>query len=129
MLYGRRQDRARIAALLAGARAGRSGVLVVRGEAGTGKHALLADAAAHADGFRLLRCTGDEAEVELPFAALRQLLGPVLDRLDRVPAPKLRPCGPRSGWSKPGRRPTGSWSSWAPSACSGRSRPSGRCCA
>jgi hypothetical protein len=88
MLYGRREERARIAALLEGARRGHAGVLVVRGEAGVGKHALLADAAEQATGFHLLRCAGVEAEVELPFAAVQQLLGPVLDRTDRLPTPQ-----------------------------------------
>ncbi|HKO86418.1 MAG TPA: ATP-binding protein, partial [Actinomycetota bacterium] len=90
MLFGRRGERARIAALLEAAGGGHSGVLVIRGEAGIGKHALLADAAEQTDGFRLLRCTGAEAEVELPFAGLQQLLGPVLDRLDRVPTPQAQ---------------------------------------
>jgi DNA-binding CsgD family transcriptional regulator len=90
MLYGRREERDQITALLEGARGGHAGVLVVRGEAGIGKHTLLQDAAEHADVFHLLRCTGAEAEVELPFAALQQLLGPVLDRLDRLPAPQAQ---------------------------------------
>ena len=88
MLYGRREERARIAALLEAARSGHAGVLVVRGEAGIGKHTLLQDAAEHATAFRLLRATGVEAEVELPFAALHQLLGPVLDRIDQLPDPQ-----------------------------------------
>jgi len=87
MLCGRREERAMLANLLAGARQGRSGVLVVRGEAGIGKHALLADAAEQADGFHLLRATGVESEVELPLAGV-QLLRPVGDRLDRLPAPQ-----------------------------------------
>ena len=90
MLYGRREERAQITALLEGARGGHAGVLVVRGEAGIGKHTLLQDAAEHGDVFHLLRCTGVEAEVELPFAGLQQLLGPVLDRLGRVPAPQAQ---------------------------------------
>jgi hypothetical protein len=89
-LYGRHKERAVIAGLLAEARQGRSGALVIRGEAGIGKHTLLQDAANQATGFRLLRCTGVEAEVALPFAALQQLLEPVLDRLDRVPAPQAQ---------------------------------------
>ncbi|HZA83070.1 MAG TPA: AAA family ATPase, partial [Actinomycetes bacterium] len=88
MLYGRRKERAQIGALLEGARGGQGGVLVVRGEVGIGKHAMLVDAAEQATGFRLLRCTGLEAEVGLAFAGLQQLLGPVLDRLDRLPAPQ-----------------------------------------
>ncbi len=75
-------------ALLAGARAGRSGVLVIRGEAGVGKHALLQDTAEQATDFRLLRGTGVESEIELAFATLHQLLRPVLDRLDRLPGPQ-----------------------------------------
>src|SRR5918992_1144270 len=90
MLYGRREERARIAALLEGARGGHAGVLVVRGEAGIGKDTLLADAAEQATGFRLLRCTGAQAEMELAFAGLQQLLGPVLDRLDQLPAPQAQ---------------------------------------
>ncbi|HYT26539.1 MAG TPA: AAA family ATPase, partial [Actinomycetota bacterium] len=65
MLYGRREEHARVAALLAGARVGRSGVLVVRGEAGVGKRALLEDAAEQAAGFQLLRGAGVESEMEL----------------------------------------------------------------
>ena len=113
MLYGRCKEHAQVGALLEGARGGQGGVLVVRGEAGIGKHALLADAVEQATGFRLLHTSGVEAEVGLAFAGLQRLLGPVLDRLDRVPAPRLRRCGPRSVWSRPGPRPTSSWSSWA----------------
>ncbi len=54
MLYGRRGERARISALLAAARGRRGGVLVVRGEAGIGKSALLGEAAQQAGDFRLL---------------------------------------------------------------------------
>jgi DNA-binding CsgD family transcriptional regulator len=88
MVFGRREERALVAGLLAGARGGRSGVLVVRGEVGIGKHLLLQDGAERADGFRLLPGAGVESEVELPFAGLQQLLLPVLDRLDRLPAPQ-----------------------------------------
>jgi len=90
MLYGRRKERAQIGALLKGARGGQGGVLVVRGEAGIGKHALLVDAVEQATGFRLLHTSGVEAEVGLAFAGLQQLLGPVLDLLDRVPAPQAQ---------------------------------------
>ena len=88
MLYGRRKERAQIGALLEGARGGQGGVLVVRGEAGIGKHALLVDAVEQATGFRLLHTSGVEADVGLAFAGLQQLLGPVLDWLDRVPSPQ-----------------------------------------
>jgi DNA-binding CsgD family transcriptional regulator len=85
VIYGRCEERALIADLLAGARGGRSGVLVIRGEAGIGKHTLLQDAARQASDFHLLRAAGIESEMGLPFAALHQLLQPVLDRVDRLP--------------------------------------------
>lgn len=88
MLYGRSEERALIAGLLADAREGRSGVLVIRGEAGIGKHTLLRDAARQASGFHLLRAAGTRSEIGLPFAALHQLLRPVLDRVDRLPPPQ-----------------------------------------
>jgi DNA-binding CsgD family transcriptional regulator len=88
VLYGRREERALIADLLAGAREGRSGVLVIRGEAGIGKHTLLQDAVRQATDFHLLRAAGIESEAGLPFATLHQLLRPVLDRIDRMPLPQ-----------------------------------------
>jgi DNA-binding CsgD family transcriptional regulator len=88
MLYGRHEERALIGGLLQNARGGRSGVLVVRGEAGIGKSALLADAAQRAGDMRVLRGAGVESEVELAFAGLQQLLRPVLDRLGRLPDPQ-----------------------------------------
>src|SRR3712207_2223802 len=90
MLYGRQTERSAIQALLDGARRSRGGVLVVRGPAGVGKSALLDAAAAGASGMRVLRATGVESEVELPFAAVHQLLRPVLGQLDRLPAPQAQ---------------------------------------
>ena len=87
-LYGRDAERSTIQALLDGARASRSGVLLVRGEAGVGKSALLADALECAADMVILRARGVEAESELPYAGLHQLLRPVLSRLDRLPAPQ-----------------------------------------
>ena len=74
--------------LLDGPRAGRSGALVLGGEAGVGKTALLDYAIASASGVRVLRATGVESEMELAFAALHQLCAPPLDRLDRLPGPQ-----------------------------------------
>jgi DNA-binding CsgD family transcriptional regulator len=88
MLYGRDLERFAINALLDDARAARGGVLVLRGRAGAGKSALLEDAVAAARGVRVLRATGVESEFELPFAALHQLLRPVLSDVDRLPAPQ-----------------------------------------
>ena len=75
-------------ALLLRARTGSGSVLVVRGEAGIGKTALLRYCAGQADGFRVVEVAGVESEMELPFAALHQLCGPFLDRLDALPAPQ-----------------------------------------
>src|SRR5262245_54939554 len=88
LLYGRDAERSIIGGLLEGARESRSGVLVIRGEAGVGKSALLEDASARAFGMRVLACAGIEAESALPFAALQQLLRPVLLHLEKVPKPQ-----------------------------------------
>ena len=76
--------------MLEAARAGRAGTLLIRGEAGMGKSALLADTAACATGFRLLRTAGLEAESALAFAGLHRLLRPAFDGLGTVPAPQRR---------------------------------------
>ena len=88
MLYGRDDERATIAALLDGARASRSGVLVLRGEPGVGKSALLDDARERAADMRVLGARGVESESELPFAALHQLTRPALEHLDDIPSPQ-----------------------------------------
>ena len=67
MLTDRGSERATLDELLAGAKLGRSGVLVLRGEAGIGKSALLQYAAERAEGCRVLRAIGAEWEMELPF--------------------------------------------------------------
>src|ERR1700754_734096 len=84
-LRGRRNERALLDELLATARAGRSGTLVLRGEAGIGKTALLDYAVESAPDFRVLRVAGVESEMELPFAGLHQLCAPLRDSLDRLP--------------------------------------------
>ena len=86
MLHGRQRECALVDQLLARARELRSGALVVRGEPGIGKSALLGYAADRADGMRVLRGVGVEAESELPFAAVHQLLHPVRAYLGRIPA-------------------------------------------
>ena len=86
MLVGRSTERARIDALLDTARAGSGGALVIRGEPGVGKTALLGFARERAGGMRVIEAQGVEAETELPFAGLSQLLAPVLDRAGRLPA-------------------------------------------
>jgi hypothetical protein len=88
MLRGRRNECAVLDRLLDGARAGRSGALVLEGDAGVGKTALLDYAVASASDLRVIRALGVESEMELAFAALHQLCAPLLDRLVRLPAPQ-----------------------------------------
>jgi DNA-binding CsgD family transcriptional regulator len=85
MLYGRDGELAAIDGLLDRARGGRSGTLVLRGEAGIGKSALLDHAAGAADGMRVLRGTGVETESGMPYAGLHLLLGRHLDRIGGLP--------------------------------------------
>ncbi|MFC6575785.1 AAA family ATPase [Planomonospora parontospora] len=87
-LHGREPEEAAIAGLLAGARAGASSSLVLRGEPGIGKTALLDHAAAAAGGMRLLRGTGIEFEAELPFSGLQLLVRPALGSLAALPGPQ-----------------------------------------
>ena len=81
-------ERETLARLLEGAHQGRSGVLVVRGEAGVGKSALLRHAAQQTSGFRIVQIGGVESEMELPFAGLHQLCAPLLGKVDALPAPQ-----------------------------------------
>jgi DNA-binding CsgD family transcriptional regulator len=87
-LWGRREERAALDGLLADVRAGRSRALVVRGQPGIGKTALLTYASDTASDFQVIRAEGVESGMELPFASLRQLCRPMLDRLDRLPDPQ-----------------------------------------
>ena len=90
MLLGREPERERIERLVVEARAGASGVLVLRGEPGIGKSALLEHAAAAAGDATVLRVRGVESEVEVAFAGLSELLRPALGELGRLPAPQAR---------------------------------------
>jgi DNA-binding CsgD family transcriptional regulator len=87
-LYGRQAEQRAIDNLLASAREGRSAAVVVRGEAGMGKTALLDYAAVGADGMLVLRAVGIETEAELAFAGLHLLLRPVLDHIEALPGPQ-----------------------------------------
>ena len=88
MLYGREAEGVRIAALLGDARESRSGVLVIRGEAGVGKSALLGDARERASDMQVLSGSGIESEAHVPFAALHQIVRPILGRLGSLPEPQ-----------------------------------------
>jgi tetratricopeptide (TPR) repeat protein len=87
-LRGRRAECDVLNGLLEGVRGGRSAVLVVWGEAGVGKTALLDYAVESAPDLRSVRAAGVESEMELAFAGLHQLCGPMLDRLGRLPGPQ-----------------------------------------
>ncbi|WP_319437326.1 AAA family ATPase [Mycobacterium sp. RTGN5] len=86
-LRGRDRECQTLDALITGIPSG-SQVLVLRGEAGVGKSALLDYAAARADGVRVLRVVGVESDMELAFAGLQQLCAPLLDYLDVLPEPQ-----------------------------------------
>jgi predicted ATPase len=89
-LHGRAAELARIGELIGAARDQRAGVLVLRGQAGIGKSALLESARDLAPDMQVLACAGIESETRLPFAALHQLLRPVLGHLDALPGVQAR---------------------------------------
>jgi len=88
MLLGRDQERHEIDQALARARAGASATLVLVGETGIGKTALLGYAAERAAGMRVLRARGIESEAQIPFGSLFELLRPALAMLDQIPEPQ-----------------------------------------
>jgi len=90
VLVGRAVERSRVGRVIDEARGGRCRSLVVRGEAGIGKTALLEQAEAEADGLRVLRVAGIESEAEIPFAGLQVLLAPFSDRFDALPGPQAQ---------------------------------------
>jgi DNA-binding CsgD family transcriptional regulator len=110
MLRGRRRECEALDRLLGAVRRGESRVLVVRGEAGVGKTALLEYVVERASGCRIARTTGVESEVELAFAGLQQLGAGMLDRLERLPDPQrdaLRRAFGLSDADPPGRLAVG----------------------
>jgi DNA-binding CsgD family transcriptional regulator len=96
-LQGRRSECAVLEELIEAVRAGESRALVVRGESGVGKTALLDYMAARAAGCRVARAPGVQSEMELAFAALHQLCAPMLDRLDLLPEPQREALGTAFG--------------------------------
>ncbi|MEV0794859.1 AAA family ATPase [Kribbella sp. NPDC050459] len=96
-LRGRRTERDTLDALIQGARSGNSSVLVLRGEAGIGKSALLDYLGRAATGCRVLRVAGVESEMELAFAGLHQLCAPFLPKIDDLPAPQRDALGTALG--------------------------------
>src|SRR4051794_37125647 len=92
-LLGRRGECAALDQLVASVRAGQSRALVLRGEAGVGKTALLEYLAQHASGCGIDRAAGIELEMELAYAGLQQLCAPFLGRLERLPGPQRDALG------------------------------------
>ena len=111
-LLGRRSECEALDRLIEAVRAGESRALVVRGEPGVGKTALLEYLVEQASGCRVARAAGVQSEMELAFAGLHQLLAPMLDRLERLPGPQRDGAArPRSA-SVRGRRRIAFWSAW-----------------
>ena len=87
-LLGRADECALLDGLIADIRRGESRSLVLRGEAGIGKTALLTYLVESASEETVVRAVGVESDMELAFAGVHQLCGPMLDRLPRLPAPQ-----------------------------------------
>jgi DNA-binding CsgD family transcriptional regulator len=103
-LTGRHREIDALDELIEAVRTGESRALVVRGEPGVGKTALLDYVVEHASDCRIERATGVQSEMELAFAALHQLTAPMLDRLERLPPPQRDALRTAFGVS-PGRAP------------------------
>jgi len=106
VLRGRDREITTLRGLLSAARSGSSQVLVLRGEAGVGKTALLRHTVDAADGFRCIQVTGVESDMELAYAGLQQLCAPLMQHLDELPTPQRGALDVAFG-----RRRTVSW--WA----------------
>src|SRR6202046_4163864 len=87
-VLGREREREVLDRLLEGVREGRGGVLVVHGEPGVGKTALLDYACEAGREFRIVKTVGVEGEMELAYAALQQLCSPILELTERLPMPQ-----------------------------------------
>src|SRR5580692_3743947 len=87
-LTGRLSERAVLDRFVAGVRAGEGRALVLRGEPGVGKTALLDYLAGRAPGCRVVRAAGVQSEMELAFAGLHQLCAPMLDHAESLPEPQ-----------------------------------------
>ena len=97
MLLDRAPERQKLEQMVQGAYQGMSGAIVIQGEAGMGKTALLDYAASIADGMSIFRIAGVEAESTFAFAALHRLLLPTVDQLDSLPGPQRDALGAAFG--------------------------------
>lgn len=127
-LLGRRREQETLDTLLHDVREGHSRALVLRGEPGIGKTALLDYLAARAAPLRVVRAAGVEAESEFAYSAVQSLCAPLLSGLDRLPPVQQEALRVALGMSA-GNPPRCSWSGWPCSACSRKRRPSLRWCA
>ena len=110
-LLDRVSERDVLERLVAGVHAGESRVLVLRGEAGVGKTALLEHLSAAAEGCRIARAAGVESEIELAFAGLHALCAPMFGRLMHLPGPQRDALNTRSARAR-GRHRIASSSGW-----------------
>ncbi len=92
-LRGRQRELAILEGLVSAARTGRSEVLVLRGEAGVGKSALIESLVARNQTCRIARTVGIESEMELAYSGLHQLCQPFFDLMDRLPQPQRNALG------------------------------------
>src|SRR5262245_58382462 len=98
-LVDRFAERSLLDGVLGDVRSGQSRVLVLHGDPGAGKSALMEYVAGHASGCRLVRAAGVESEMELAYAALQQLCAPMLDHLEHLPPPQRDALGTAFGLS------------------------------
>jgi DNA-binding CsgD family transcriptional regulator len=98
-LRGRPKECAVLDRMVADVRSGQGRAVLIRGEAGVGKSALLDYVVARATGCRVARATGVESEMEFPFAALHQLCAPMLGVRDRLPVPQREALAVAFGYS------------------------------
>lgn len=110
-LRGRDRDRTVLDNLTAQARAGSGQVLVLRGEAGVGKTALLEYVSEQASGFGAMRVAGVQEDMELAYAGLQQLCLPLTGHLDVLPQPQREALDVAFGYGA-GPAPIGSWWAW-----------------
>ena len=96
-LIGRRNEQQLLAEIVDGARGGHSGVLVLRGDAGIGKTALLSDVLSEAADLRTISLSGAESEMELAYAGVQQLCAHCSVASTRYPSRRKRHCG--SHWA------------------------------
>src|SRR5262245_47655738 len=107
-LFGRDAERQVLDGIVADVHAGRSRVVVLRGEAGVGKSALLGYLTGRATGWNLATAVGVESEMELAYSGLHQLCAPMLERLEQLPPPQQEALATVFGLA-PAARPTSSW--------------------